>query len=149
MSSLPIDIVKAVATELNAAEAGTFSESFTAEWKSFVKISLQSGDLDSVKVSVIPKSRTSAMVTRADSQHDVSIMIGIQKKVGKDREDGVEGMADFVEEIIDYLTGRALADATDVRFVSIENDPIYDSTQLIEDGVFTSILTIVYMAWRN
>jgi len=146
MSNLSIDIAKAVAVELNE---GTFSDTFTAAWKPYVKFSLQSGDLDSVQVSVAVKARTTVQYSREVSQNDVSIMIGVQKKVGKDRDVDIIAPCDLVEEIIDHMAGRALADVPYARFVSIENDPIYDSVQLIEDGVFTSVLTIVYMAMKG
>ena len=146
MSNLAIDIAQAVAVELNA---GTFSESFTAAWRPYVKFSLQSGDLDSMQVSVAVKARTSVQYSREVSQNDVSIMVGVQKKVGKDRDTDIVTLCDLVEEVIDHIGGRKLTDMPYAQFVSIENDPIYDSVQLIEDGVFTSILTIVYMAMKE
>jgi hypothetical protein len=95
---------------------------------------------------VVAASRTMLPIDRETDQNDVDISIGIQKKIGTrttDRDENVEIMCGFVEELIDAIS-RLQLPGIPSQYVGIENEPIYDTDQLVEDGVFTSILNVTY-----
>jgi len=141
---LTIDIADAVAAELNAAEAGTFAEDFTAQRRVLPKFEL--ADLADLKISVVPKGVEIERATREARRCDISVDIGIQQKVGKDVDAEVERLCELVEQIADYLAGRGLlaSGMSGVAFLSVANEPIYSTEHLADDLVFTSVLTVTY-----
>jgi len=145
---LTIDIADAVAAELNAAEAGTFSEDFTAVRRVLPKFEL--ADLKGLKVSVVPKGVEIENASREARRCDISVDIGVQQKVGKEIDSEVERLCGLVEQIADYLAGRGLVASgmSGVRFLSIANEPIYSTEHLADDLVFTSVLTVTYRALK-
>ena len=143
---LVMDISDAVAAELNAAEAGTFSESFTAERQVLPDFSL--ADLAQLRVTVVPKRVEITGATRSTSQYEIAVDIGIQKKLGRDLDAEVPILATLVDEIAEYLRRRPLAAAAWAAWVSIVNEPIYAPEHLAEQRVFTSVLTVTYRALK-
>ena len=144
--SLATDIADAVAAELNAADAGTFGEPFTAQ--RLVLPAFDLADLAELKVCIVPKSVTITASTRTASQHEIAVDIGIQKKLGKDLDTEVAALGTLVDEIADYLTRRPLAAAAFAVWAGITNEPVYAPEHLSEQRVFTSILTVTYRAVR-
>jgi len=145
---LTIDIADAVAAELNAAEAGTFDEDFTAQRRVLPKFEL--ADLADLKLSVVPKGIEIENASREARRCDISVDIGVQQKVGKDVDAEVERLCGLVEQIADYLAGRGLmaSGMSGVAFVALANDPIYSTEHLADDLVFTSVLTVTYRALK-
>jgi len=145
---LTIDTADAVAAELNAAEAGTFSEEFEARRLVLPKFEL--ADLADLKVSVVPKGVEFENASRDARRCDISVDIGVQQKVGKDIDAEVERLCGLVEQIADYLAGRRLiaSGMSGVSFLSIANEPIYSTEHLADDLVFTSVLTVTYRALK-
>ena len=146
--SLAIDIADALAAELNAAETETFSESFTAMRKVLPATDLES--LSELAVTVVPKAIEMEAATRAGSQYDVSVDIGIQKKLSgaEDIDPEVIALATLVDEIADYLRQQPLAAAPYANWVATANEPIYAPEHLAELRVFTSVLTLTYRAMK-
>jgi hypothetical protein len=144
--SVVIDIADAVAAEINAADAETFSQSFTAYRKVLPEFEL--ADLADLKVTVVPKGIEITGSTRSMSQYDISIDIGIQKKVGKDVDADVAALSTLIDEISEYLTRRVLAAAPWARWVNISSEPLYDPSHLANQRVFTSVLTLTYRALK-
>ena len=144
--SLATDIADAVEAELNAAEAGTFGQDFTAERKVLPVFDL--ADLAELKVCVVPKSVTISGSTRAASQYEIAVDVGVQKKLGKDLDSEVATLGTFVDEIADYLRQRALTQAAYAAWVSIVNEPVYAPEHLAGERVFTSVLTVTYRALK-
>lgn len=142
--SIATDIADAVAAELNAAPAGTFSLAFTAVRRVFPEFELN--ELKNLTVSVVPKSVVVATQTRAMCYKDVSVDIGIQKKLDKSPglDEDVSALGIVVDEITDYLRQRTLTSATYAVWVNIINEPIYSVEHLAENRVFTSVLTVMY-----
>lgn len=144
--SLVIDIADAVAAELNAAPAGTFNPAFTAVRRVLPEFDLT--DLAELKVSVVPKSVGIAGSTRATSQYEIAVDIGVQKKLGKDLDSEVAALSTLMDQIADYLRRRPLAAAPFASWVSISNEPVYAPEHLAEQRVFTSVLTVSYRALK-
>ena len=142
--SLATDIADAVAAELNAADPGTFSEVFTAQRMVLPAFDLP--DLAELKICLVPKSVTITGSTRTASQYEIAVDIGIQKKLGKDLDAGVESLGSLVDEIADYLTRRPLTAAPFAAWAAMANEPVYAAEHLAEQRVFTSILTVTYRA---
>jgi len=144
--SLVIDIADAVAAELNTAPPGTFSQALAAERQVLPIFEL--ADLAELKVTVVPRSVQITGSTRAASQYEIAIDVGVQKRVGKQVDDDVETLATLVDEIADYLRRRTLQQLPGAAWVSIDNEPVYAREHLAEQRVFTSVLTVTYRALK-
>ncbi len=101
------DIAKAIVTDLNSAPAETFSENFTAVFKLIPKYEVS--ELSELKVTVVPRSYEMTNLSRAATEYDFSIDIGIQKKLTTaDVETECTELYPLVDEIIDFLRNRQL-----------------------------------------
>jgi hypothetical protein len=144
--SLVIDIADAVASELNAAPGGTFDPAITAVRRVLPEFEL--ADLAELKVSVVPKSVQITGSTRAASQYEIAVDIGVQKKLGKDLDAEVAALGTLMDQIADYLRRRPLLATPFAAWVSIANEPVYAPEHLAEQRVFTSVLTVTYRALK-
>ena len=144
--SLATDIADAVVAELSAAPGGTFSESFLAQRRVLPEFDLE--DLAELKVSVVPKSVEITGSTRAASQYEVAVDVGVQKKLSKDLDAEVAALGTLVDEMADYLRRRTLDQAPFAVWVGIRNEPVYVPEHLAERRVFTSVLTVTYRAMK-
>lgn len=145
--SLVTDIADAVVVEINGAPGGTFSQTFTAVRKVLPLFELS--ELAELKVTVVPKSVTITGATRAASQYEITVDIGVQKKVGKDIDTDLVALGTLVDEIADYLRYLPLANVPGAAWVSIANDPVWAPDHLAEQRVFTSVLTVTYRAVKQ
>jgi hypothetical protein len=144
--SLATDIADAVAAELNAAEPGTFGQAFTAQRQVLPAFELP--DLANLKVTVVPKAVLTSGASRSLTQLDVSVDIGIQKKLGSDMDTEVAALGTLVDQIGDYLRRRPLAAARYAAWAGSNNEPVYAPDHLAEHRVFTSVLTVTYRALK-
>ncbi len=147
--SLVTEIADAVAAELNAAAPGTFSESFTAVRKVLPVHELK--DLVDLKVTVVPKAVEITGSTRAASQYEITVDIGVQRKLAPGNTDldaAVTTLGTLVDQIAEYLRRRPLATAPWASWISLANDPVYAPEHLLEQRVFTSVLTVTYRAMK-
>jgi len=147
--SLVTDIADAVAAEINTAAPGTFSQAFTAVRKVVPAYELE--ELTDLKVTVVPKAVEISGSTRSASQYDITVDIGIQKKLppGSDASDEqVETLGTLVDQLAEYLRRRPLSAAPFASWVGITNDPVYAPEHLLEKRVFTSVLTLTYRAMK-
>lgn len=144
--SLVTDIADAVTAALNGADPGTFSEAFTAERRVLPQFDL--GDLAGLKVSVVPKAVEISGASRSTCQYEISIDIGIQKKLGTDLDAEVAVLGTLVDEVTDFLRRRPLTATPWAAWVSASNDPVYATAHLAEQRVFTSVVTVTYRAMR-
>jgi len=133
------DIADAVAFELNG---GSFSQAFEARRAYQPTFDLK--DMKDLHVTVVPKSVTTAMASRADDQVDCAIDIGIQKKLGQEADADADALMALVEEISAFLNRRQLAAAPDVIWVSTANEPIFSPEHFEQLRQFTSVLTVTY-----
>lgn len=144
--SLATDIADAVAAELNAAEPGTFGQAFMAHRRVLPAFELP--DLADLKVTVVPKAVLTSGASRSLAQLDVSVDIGIQKKLGSDIDTQVADLGTLVDQIADYLRRRPLAAARYAAWSGTRNEPVYAPEHLVEHRVFTSVLTVTYRTLR-
>ena len=148
--SLVTDIAGAVAAEINAAPGSpaTFNQTFTAVRK--VVPAYELSELTELKVTVVPKAVEISGSTRSASQYDITVDIGIQKKLPAtpEMDAEVETLGMLVDQIAEYLRRRPLSTAPFASWVSITNDPVYAPEHLLEKRVFTSVLTLTYRAMK-
>jgi hypothetical protein len=140
--SLVIDITDAVTAELNAAPAGTFDPAIQAARRVLPEFEL--ADLAELKVSVVPKAVEINGSTRATSQYEIAVDIGVQKKLGKNLDTEVAVLCGLMDQIAAYLRRRALPGVPGAAWVQTQNDPVYAPEHLAEQRVFTSVLTVTY-----
>jgi len=146
--SLVIDIADAVTAELNAAPEGTFIPTFTAMRKVLPVFEL--AELTDLKVTVVPKRMAITGGTRSACQYEIAVDIGIQRKLITDMEADVAALGTLVDQIIDYLRQRPLSalPGAGVSWLSTVNEPVYAPEHLLEQRVFTSVLTVTYRAMK-
>jgi len=147
MSAKVIQIADAVVALLNAGE---FDPEFEAKRRYLVDFKLQ-GELDELRVSIVPRDDDERSATRHEQQHDYGIDIGVQKKVDPASTETLDELVAFVEAIHDHLAApgtRRLASPIDAVLVAIKTDPIYAPDHLGERRVFTSIVRCTYRALR-
>ncbi len=137
--ALAIDIADAVAAEL---AGGSFSQPIDPLRRVLPEYELS--DLKDLRVTVVPASIQIEGASRALSQHDVRIDIGIQKKLGKDLDAEVAQLCELVDEIAEFLKRRRLQGAADAVWVKTANEPIYAADHLSEQRLFTSVLAVTY-----
>ena len=142
MSTL-IAVADAVVASLNA---GTFGQPFTAERKYQPAFNL--ADLDTLRVSVVPKSVSITTAARDTSYFDCAIDVGVQKKVDPDDPTELDALMNLVEEIADHLRMQRLDDLPEAAWLSIENDPVFAPEHLDQQRTFTSVLTVTYRLRR-
>jgi hypothetical protein len=141
--STVVQIADAVVAELNA---GTFTESFTAERLFSPVFDLQ--DMQTLRVSVMPRSVTTQPASRSAGFFDYAIDIGVQKKLNSEDSAEVEGHLALVEQISDYLRNRKLTAMPDAFWTKTENNPVYVPEHLDQLRQFTSVLTVTYRIMR-
>lgn len=141
--SLITDIADAVAAEINA---GAF---LPVQVQRRVLPEFELAQLTEMKVCVVPKSMRITGATRAASQYEIDVDIGIQQKLpagDTDVDTHVATLGTLVDQIIDHLRQRPLSAAPYATWVSIDNEPVYAPEHLVEQRVFTSVLTVTYRA---
>jgi len=151
MASIFTTIADAVAAELNAAEEGAFGLAFTAQ-----RVYLPEKDLPELvdlSVCVVPKGIETAVAGRNMIQHDVSIDIGVRKKLSASASAGsdhveLDSLSELVEQIAGYLRLRPLSMAP-ARWIGSSVNPIYAVEHLRELRQFTSVLTVIYRVMES
>jgi hypothetical protein len=139
--SVITDIADAVTDSLND---GSFSEAFTAE--RLHQPSFELPDLQTLRVSVVPKSLEIRNASRQHSFFDCTIDVGLQQKVDDDTR--VDDLLVLAEEIADHLRLQRLADYPQAAWLSIEHDPVVASEHLDQHRQLTSVLSVTYRVKR-
>lgn len=135
-----IEIADALAAEL---ATGSFTESFTPE-RSY-QPTFDLADLKTLKVTVVPKTKTAVGGTRGASQDDYDIDVAVQKKLGADPKAESDALMLLVEKIADHLRGKRLAGAS---WLATQNEPVFAPEHIEQFRQFTSVLTVMYRATR-
>ncbi len=138
-------IADAVTDRLNA---GSFSQAFTAERHYQPQFDL--ADLETLRVSVVPRSLSISGSSRRQSQYDALIDIGIQKRLIADGDEKaqVDALLDLVEEIADHLRFERLATMPEAVWVGLAHEPVIAAEHLEQHRQFTSLLTATYRVLR-
>jgi hypothetical protein len=139
-----VAIADAVAESINAQ---IFSPPVTA-----VRSHLPIFDLgtvgDAIKVSVVPRGVVVANASRSMNFVDVSIDVGVQKRVDPEQPAQVDALHDLVEQIGDHLRLSRLDTMPEAQWIGTEHEPVLAAEHLERLSVFTSVLTITYRLTR-
>ena len=130
-------IANAVVDELNTAE---FSLEFEATTTLLPTFELK--ELQTLKVTVVPRSQVFNRVGRGSSGREIEIDIGIQKKFSGDSE--AEPLLSLVEEIAAHFDGKRLAQFDRAICSHITNEPVYAPEHIQQYRQFTSVLTLTF-----
>lgn len=142
MSTL-IDVAEAVAASLNNAAFGLPFEAVRRYQPVF--------DLEQVQtltVSVVPRSLEIATASRDGSYFDAAIDVSVQKKVNPDDHASLDALTDLVEQIADHLRMKRLDGLPDALWLRIGNEPVFAPEHLDQMRQFTSVLTVTYRVKR-
>lgn len=143
--SVITEVADAVTASLNAASGGgEFSQEFTAE--RLHQPSFELPELETLHVSVVPKSLTITNATRQHSFFDCAIDVGIQKRVAGDGE--VDALLDLAQEIADHLRIKRLDEYPQAAWLLIAHEPVVASEHLDQNRQLTSVLTVTYRVKR-
>ena len=140
------DIAEAVKTILNVP---TFSPPFTATRGYLPVFELE--DMNTLHVTVVPRTETILPASRSQNQHDYQIDIAVQQRFSDDTNAVIDPLMTLVEAIKDYLKQLQLvgnATALDSSWVRTANEPIYDPAHMSKWRQFTSLLTVTYRVFR-
>jgi hypothetical protein len=144
-----VAIADAVVDRLNA---GSFSMAVTAVRHHQPTFDL--ADLETLRVSVVPRSLTVIGASRRQSQYDALIDIGVQKRLAPapgsagDEDAEIDALLDLVEELADHLRFERLPTVPEAVWVGVAQEPVVAAEHLEQHRQFTSILTVTYRVLR-
>jgi len=130
-----VDIADAVVTALNA---GPFDPALQAVRSYQPGYELE--QLKELRITVVPRGMEQTGATRAMTQRDVQIDIGIQKKLAQTNAAEVDALLDLVQQMADHI--RTVRQFGPAIWVKTENTPIYSVEHMEQLRVFTSVLTL-------
>ncbi|MHB1158232.1 MAG: hypothetical protein ACYC26_15515 [Phycisphaerales bacterium] len=130
-----VEIADAVTAALNA---GPFDPALQAVRSYQPGYELE--QLKQLRVTVVPRGMEQTGATRAATQRDIQIDIGIQKKLTQANTAEVDALLDLVQQMADYL--RTVRQFGPAIWVKTENTPIYSVEHLEQFRGFTSVLTL-------
>jgi hypothetical protein len=139
--SISTQLANAVVTELKN-NALDFSIPF--EPIMLVLPYFEPAELQTVRVSVVPRTFEIERVSRCSVKYTIGIDIGIQRRIENTPEETVSILGNLVEEIARFLKETTLQDFPAAQLNNITNDPIYVPEHLQQKRTFTSILEIKY-----
>jgi len=137
------DIADAVAAEINA---GSFSQPVSATREYLPAFEL--ADMQTLRVTVVPKSVTTLPGGRAHNQYDYAIDVAVQKKLDAADNTEIDELMTLVDELADHLRFKRLTDYPNAAWLKTENQPVYAQEHLQELRQFTSILTFTFRLMR-
>ena len=137
------DIADAIVAELNAA---TFSQSVAAERHYLPQFELK--EMQTLHVTVVPKTVVLASSDRSRSQRDYSIDMAVQKRLETGDNAELDPLLALVEQIADHFRGRRLASFPDAAWLKTEQTVLYAPEHIDELRQFTSVLTLTYRVLR-
>ncbi len=137
------NIADAIVAELNAA---TFSQSVTAARHYLPRFELT--EMQTLHVSVVPKSIVLAGGDRSRSQGDYSVDIAVQRKFQTGDNAELDALANLVEEIADHFRAKRLSSYPNAAWLKTEQSVLYAPEHMEELRQFTSVLTLTYRVLR-
>lgn len=101
-------------------------------------------DLQTLHVSVVPKSLSIMLADRATDVFELAVDVGVQQAINPDAPGELDGLMSLMDEIIYALRGQVLAGYPIATWVGITNEPVFAPEHLEQKRVFTSVLTVTY-----
>ena len=141
--SVIVEIADAVAVAIND---GTYAEPVTAQRAYRPSFDLE--ELGELKVTVVPRSVTTANLARQQSQVDCTVDVGLQQRVDAGDDARLDALLDLAEEIGDHLRHKRLAGYPQAAWVSIEHEPVVAAEHLDERSTLTTVMSVTYRVRR-
>jgi len=139
---LLLQVAEAVTYEINL---GSYSQSVTAV--RFYQPRFNLAEMDTLHVSVVPRSITEKQLSRALVSYDCGIDVGVQQRSPMDQPT-LDALTKLVAEIADRLRNNPLTAMPDARLIQLNNEPVFALDHLDELRQFTSVLSATYRVWR-
>jgi hypothetical protein len=137
--SIATQIANAIVDELK-----TFNFSFDFEPLMLMLPSYESADLETLRVTIVPRTLEIERVSRCSLKYIVGIDVGIQRRIDGTPEDTVITLGNLVDEIATFLKDATLSNFPSAQCVGITNDPLYVPEHLQQKRTFTSVLNVKY-----
>ncbi len=143
MTTTP-EIAQAVADSLNAT---VFGQPVTAEraWLPVYDL----GEMETLRVTVVPTTRTLTTVSRAALQAEHRIEVAVQRRVDPEDLPAVDALVALCNEIAEHLTGAALPALPDIRWAKTEHTLLAAPEHLNELRQFTGLIAVTYRNWES
>ena len=139
---LLLQVADAVVFEINA---GLYSQAVTAV--RFYQPRFELSEMDTLHVSVVPRSMTEKQLSRALTAYDCTIDVGIQQRSTMDQVT-LDALTKLVAEIAQRLRTVKLSALPEARLMQLVNEPVFAPEHLDELRQFTSVLSARYRVWR-
>lgn len=137
---MPDSVLTDIADDL-VTYFGTLSLSQTFTSKRVFLPDFAREQLTGYEVTVYPASESRGIMTRASVEHIYTLNVVIRAPVNPASDPDITAALYFVEQLTTNIKGQAASGAS---WLSSENDPVFDLTQLQERHEFLSVLTIQY-----
>lgn len=139
-----VELADAIAASINAQ---TFVPAVTAE-RSHLPVFDLGKVGDAIKVSVVPRAVLVTGASRSTNYYDLSVDIGVQRRVDPNDPAQVDALLDLVEQIGDHLRLKRLDTLPAAQWIGSEHEPVLAAEHLERLSVFTSVLTVTYRLTR-
>lgn len=128
-------------TELNG---GTFSPTFVAARGYGPELKTQS--FNTLQVTVVPRDKETIILTRAGTQDDYPIDIGVQMKLLSENNSELDPLMLLLESIAQFCIKppRTLGNGVNATCIKVKYPAIFDPSQIREDRVFTGVVTATF-----
>jgi hypothetical protein len=139
---LLLQVAEAVRYEINL---GAYSQSVSAV--RYYQPRFELAEMDTLHVSVVPRSISEKQLSRALTSFDCTIDVGIQQRSSMDQTT-LDELTKLAAEIAHRLRSNPLTALPDARLMELQMDPVFAADHLDELRQFTSVLSARYRVWR-
>ena len=133
------EMAAGVVTQLNR---GTFSQPFTAVRDYRPSYTLE--ELQTLRVTVMPKAVAIAGFSRKANSYDHKIEIAVQKKLAEETIEEIDALVALTQEVCDVFGGARIDALPGAMIVELENDPVFAPEHIDQQRVFTSLITVTF-----
>ena len=134
-------IATAVVSELNGQAAYFVPATFTAVRAHMPLEDL--ADLKTLHVTVVTRSFSQELSSRADIQTEIEVDVAVQHKVAPEDNTPMDALNTLVERIIKFFERRVLSGYEQAIWTKTENALLYIPEHL-KKRLFTSVITLTY-----
>ncbi len=138
------EIAQAVVESVNAA---VFSRPVTAvrAWLPVYDL----GEMDALRVTVVPTTRSVALEHRSALRVDHRIEVAVQQRSDPADLAAVDALVALCGEIADHLSGSSLSGLADVRWAKTDHVLLAAPEHLNELRQFTGIIATTWRSWEE
>lgn len=139
-----VQIAKGVVTELNAE---SFETDFTAT-RFYLPIKPLE-DLTGLAVFVAAAEVTDSEHARDATLGTYEVRVTIEQQVDPSVLAPIDALLRLVEQIDDFFRLRAMTSVPTALWFGVEHAPFYDRDDLLEKGLFLSVITLTFTVVRS